>query len=89
MLCGVGGATQNIEEVSLIIAFIILAAFTFTSGLGGATLTAVFKDILVWFTVIVTIAVVVYQIGGFSTAFANVKPDYVTLPSGLVPGCAT
>ena len=89
MLYGVGGATQNIEEISLIVAFVILAAFTFTSGLRGATLTAIFKDILIWFTVIVTIAVVVSQIGGFHQAFANVKPNYITLPSGLVSGYAT
>ncbi|MDG6999706.1 MAG: sodium:solute symporter [Nitrososphaerota archaeon] len=89
MLYGVGGATQNVEEISLIVAFVILAAFTFTSGLRGATLTAVFKDILIWFTVIVTIAAVVSQIGGFGTAFANVKPNYVTLPSSLVSGYAT
>ena len=89
MLYGVGGATQNIEEISLIVAFVILAAFTFTSGLRGATLTAVFKDILIWFTIIVTIAAVVSQIGGFGTAFANVKPNYITLPSSLVSGYAT
>jgi SSS family solute:Na+ symporter len=50
-----------VEEISLLIAFVILAAFTYTSGLRGATLTAVFKDILIWITVvaIVIVAVVV------------------------------
>ncbi|HEY5632015.1 MAG TPA: sodium:solute symporter, partial [Nitrososphaeraceae archaeon] len=38
---------QTVEEISLLIAFVILAAFTYTSGLRGATLTAVFKDILI------------------------------------------
>jgi SSS family solute:Na+ symporter len=43
-----GTANSNtVEEISLLIAFVILAAFTYSSGLRGATLTAVFKDILI------------------------------------------
>jgi Na+/proline symporter len=48
MLVGTASA-QLANEVGLIIAFIILAGFTYTSGLRGATLGAVLKDILVWF----------------------------------------
>ena len=60
-----GKANSNIvEEISLLIAFVILAAFTYTSGLRGATLTAVFKDILIWITVIALIVVVPLSIGG-------------------------
>ena len=83
-------ASQSTEEIALVIAFVILAAFTFTSGLRGATLTAVFKDILIWLTVIAVIAAILYQIGGnFGAAFATAKANYVTLPGSLVPGYMT
>ena len=57
--------SQTVQEISLLIAFVALAAFTYTSGLRGATLTAVFKDILIWITVIVVIIAVPISIGGF------------------------
>jgi solute:Na+ symporter, SSS family len=90
-----GTANSNtVQEISLLIAFVILAAFTYTSGLRGATLTAVFKDILIWITVIALIVVVPLSIGGggggFATAFKNVKKQtYITLSESLVPGYTT
>jgi solute:Na+ symporter, SSS family len=80
---------KTVEEISLLIAFVILAAFTYTSGLRGATLTAVFKDILIWITVIAIIVIVPVSVGGFGNAFKDVKPNYVTLPSSLVPAYGT
>ena len=88
MLAGYVNA-QIATEISLLVAFIILAAFTYTSGLRGATLTAVFKDVLVWVTVIVVIIAVPISIGGFGNAFKAVKPEYITLPDNLVPAYAT
>jgi solute:Na+ symporter, SSS family len=82
--------SQVVEEISLLIAFVILAGFTYTSGLRGATLTAVLKDVLIWMTVIALIVVVPLSIkGGFGTAFRDVKPSYVTVPNSLVTGYAT
>jgi solute:Na+ symporter, SSS family len=82
--------SQAVEEISLLVAFVILAAFTYTSGLRGATLTAVLKDILIWITVIALIVVVPLSVsGGFGTAFKNVKPSYVTVPGPLITGYAT
>jgi len=75
MLIGLGlPPTRLTLDLSLLIAFIVLAAFTITSGLRGAALTGVFKDILVWITVLATIIAVPLSIGGFSTAFHAVKP---------------
>lgn len=93
MLSGTANS-HTVEEISLLIAFVILAAFTYTSGLRGATLTAVFKDILIWITVIALIVVVPLSIGGggggFATAFKNVKNQtYITLSESLVPGYTT
>ena len=87
-----GTANSNtVEEISLLIAFVILAAFTYSSGLRGATLTAIFKDILIWITVIALIVVVPLSIvGGFGTAFKDVKKQsYITLSDSLVPGYTT
>src|SRR5437879_13091806 len=92
MLLPVAGSNSTtVEEISLLIAFIILAAFTFTSGLRGATLTAVYKDILVWLTVIVVIVSAVWSIGGFGQAFANVpkSPNFLFVSSTSVPGSMT
>ena len=89
-----GTANSNtVEEISLLTAFVTLAAFTYTSGLRGATLTAVFKDIMIWVTVIALILVVPLSIGGgggFGTAFKDLKKQsYITLSDSLVPGYAT
>ncbi|MDG7010549.1 MAG: sodium:solute symporter [Nitrososphaerota archaeon] len=83
MLQGVGDVT-TVSEVSLVIAFIVLAAFTYTSGLRGATLTAVLKDILIFASIIAVIIVVAFGTGlgaGFTA-----KPAYSTLASTLQNG---
>ncbi|MDG7007546.1 MAG: sodium:solute symporter [Nitrososphaerota archaeon] len=89
MLVGVGDA-HMIEEIALLVAVIVLAAFTFTSGLRGATLTAVFKDALVWTAVITVIVAVLIKVGSFAPIFSAVPgPQYVTVPSSTVPSYAT
>jgi SSS family solute:Na+ symporter len=77
LLIGLGISTKatylglTVSELALLIAFIILAAFTITSGLRGAALTGVFKDILVWITVLTVIIAVPLTTGGFQHAFAT------------------
>jgi solute:Na+ symporter, SSS family len=89
MLSGISNS-HTVEEISLLIAFVILAAFTYTSGLRGATLTAIFKDILIWMTVIVIIIVIPISIGGFGNAFKDIKKqNYITLPDSMVPAYGT
>jgi SSS family solute:Na+ symporter len=70
MLLGIVKNIKLVSDLALTIAFIILAAFTYTSGLRGATLTAVFKDALVFLGVIAILAAAPFAISGaFSTAF--------------------
>jgi SSS family solute:Na+ symporter len=70
MLIGLyGEVSVQLEELALVLAFIVLAAFTWTSGLRGATLTGIMKDILVWITVLGTLGFVIYAAGGFTHAF--------------------
>lgn len=79
MLIGVGDVA-TVSEVSLVIAFIILAAFTYTSGLRGAALTAVLKDILIFGSIIAVVAVVAMS-GGFAASAAKLTAVYTTLPT--------
>jgi solute:Na+ symporter, SSS family len=66
-------------DLPLIIAFIILAAFTYTSGLRAPAAIAVVKDLLVYITVIAAIVVVPIQVGGFGKIFAAVPPAKLLL----------
>lgn len=56
-------------ELSLIIAFVILAAFTYVSGLRAPALIAVVKDTMIWLTVIVVLVYVPTHLGGFGHIF--------------------
>ncbi len=66
-------------EVSLIGAFILLSAYTYTSGLRAAGLTAIVKDILTIVVVLVAIIVVPLKLGGFAHIFAVAPPQKVLL----------
>jgi SSS family solute:Na+ symporter len=71
-----------IVDFALIISVIILIAFTFMSGLRGVTLTALFKDVIIFTSVIVVIIAVPLAYGGFQHAFsvaAAQKTLYSTL----------
>jgi SSS family solute:Na+ symporter len=72
-----------VTEIALIVSFIILAAFTFTSGLRGATITAVMKDAIIFASVIVIIIVVPMRIGGFGSRLLmqkRLQPVHRPLP---------
>ncbi len=91
MLYGISNA-KFISEVALIISFVVLAATTFTSGLRGVTLGSVFKDILIFLTVIVIIVSILVSYGGFTHAFSIINATkgaaaapYSTLPNATVP----
>ncbi|MFB6469899.1 MAG: sodium:solute symporter [Vulcanisaeta sp. AZ3] len=70
MLLGIVKNIRLVSDLALTIAFIILAAFTYTSGLRGATLTAVFKDALIFLAVIAILVAAPFVIpGAFTAAF--------------------
>ncbi|PMS36039.1 SSS family solute:Na+ symporter [Trinickia symbiotica] len=66
-------------DLPLIIAFAILAAYTYTSGLRAPAMIAIVKDLLIYITIIAAIIVVPVQLGGFSHIFASVPPAKVLL----------
>lgn len=78
---GLGFSTHGLMgDVPLVIAFIILAAFTYTSGLRAPASIAVVKDLLVYITVIALIIVVPYKLGGFANIFAAIPKEHLLLP---------
>jgi len=56
--------------VSLAIAFVLLAAYTYTSGLRAPALIAFVKDTLIYITVIAAIAIIPAKLGGWAHIFA-------------------
>ncbi len=73
-------------DVPLVIAFIILAAFTYTSGLRAPASIAIVKDLLIYITAFAVVIVVPIQLGGFGNIFAKVPPAKLLL---AVPGANT
>ena len=82
---GVGG-TGYAGDLPLVIAFIILAAFTYSSGLRAPASIAIVKDILIYITALAAIIVVPLQLGGFGKIFAAVPPQKLLLAA---PGANT
>ena len=75
---GVGGSGFA-ADLPLIIAFIILAAFTYTSGLRAPASIAIVKDILIYLTTFVAVIVIPMQLGGFGKIFAAVPAQKLLL----------
>lgn len=78
---GFTGGSGLMGDVPLIVAFIILAAFTYTSGLRAPASIAVVKDLLVYITVIALIGVVPIKMGGFGAIFAAIPKEKLLLPA--------
>ena len=80
VIAGLGVQTAGLAgDLPLIIAFIILAAFTYTSGLRAPAAIAVVKDLMIYATIFAAIGVVISRFGGFSAIFAAVPPDTLIL----------
>jgi len=73
-----------VSHIPLIIAFIILAAFTYTSGLRAPALIAIVKDVLIFVTVFAAVIIIPAKLGGYGAIFASVPAEKLTLapPSG-------
>jgi len=66
-------------ELPLLIAFAILAAFTFSSGLRAPASIAIVKDVLIYVTAFAAIVVIPIELGGFGRIFAAVPPAKLLL----------
>src|SRR6476660_6034701 len=83
---GVGTGGGLAGDIPLIIAFVILAAFTYTSGLRAPAMIAVVKDTLIYITVLALVIVVPSQLGGYDKLFSAIPPEKLLLPT---PGAGT
>src|SRR5579863_1686456 len=75
---GIGGSGL-LADLPLAIAFVILAAFTYSSGLRAPAAIAIVKDTLIWITVIAAIVVIPAELGGYGKIFAAVPPQKLLL----------
>jgi SSS family solute:Na+ symporter len=79
IVLGVGTSSSNafLKDLPLIIAFVILAAYTYLAGLRAPALIAFIKDTLIYVTVIVAILYIPTRLGGwdhiFGAASAHLK----------------
>lgn len=88
---GITGSSPLGRDLPLIIAFVILAVYTYTSGLRAPAMVSVVKDSLIYITVIVALAVIPGQLGGFGHIFqtALAAKKAVILAPQLVPAYST
>lgn len=75
---GVSG-TGLAADLPLIIAFVVLAAFTYSSGLRAPASIAIVKDILIYITAFAAVIIIPIQLGGFDRIFAAVPPAKLLL----------
>src|SRR5262245_54620446 len=66
-------------HLPLIIAFIVLAAFTYTSGLRAPALIAIVKDTLIFATTFAAVVVIPAKLGGYGAIFASVPQEKLVL----------
>jgi SSS family solute:Na+ symporter len=71
-------------DLALVIAFLVLAAFTYSSGLRAPALIALVKDTLIWITVLVAVIYIPIKLGGYGAIFHKVaavegKKPYLTI----------
>jgi SSS family solute:Na+ symporter len=82
---GIGGG-----HLPLIIAFAILAAYTYTSGLRAPAMIALVKDTLIYATVIVAVIYIPSKVGGYDAIFSAAAEELPKRdePGALIPGTA-
>ncbi|HZC69129.1 MAG TPA: sodium:solute symporter [Jatrophihabitans sp.] len=87
---GIGGSGNTfVRDLPLIIAFAVLAAYTYTSGLRAPALIAFVKDTLIYIAIVAAVVYVGVKIG-YGTMFDSAKTKLTaTPPPGLPPGAFT
>jgi SSS family solute:Na+ symporter len=79
-------------HVPIIVAFAILAAYTYNSGLRAPALIAFVKDALIYVVIIIAIIVIPYKLGGWDVIFGAAEKKFAESPNPadgvLLPGPA-
>jgi solute:Na+ symporter, SSS family len=71
---GIGGSGNAIaRDLPLLVAFVVLAAYTYSSGLRAPALIAFVKDGLIYLVIIVAVIYLPSKVGGFGAIFEAAK----------------
>ncbi|GGI29384.1 monocarboxylate uptake permease MctP [Bradyrhizobium guangdongense] len=69
-------------EVPLVLAFLVLALYTYSSGLRAPALIAFVKDIMIYIVVIAAVAIVPSKLGGYGAIFTAADAAFSAKGSG-------
>jgi SSS family solute:Na+ symporter len=72
-------------ELPLIVAFLILALYTYNSGLRAPALIAFVKDTLIYLTIIVAVIVIPVKLGGWDAIFGAAEEKFSAGAGVLLP----
>ncbi len=77
---GIGSEDANwfVKDLPLFIAFAVLAAYTYSSGLRAPALIAFVKDTLIYLVIIVAVIYLPSQLGGWDAIFDKVFDSFAT-----------
>ncbi|WP_430379628.1 sodium:solute symporter family protein, partial [Streptomyces sp. B1-3] len=86
---GVGGGENTnwfVKDLPLLIAFGVLAAYTYSSGLRAPAMIAFVKDTLIYVVITVAVIYIPIKLGGFDHVFAQAGEKYASAGAGgLLP----
>ncbi len=99
---GIGTGSDNwfVQDLPLFIAFVVLAAYTYSSGLRAPALIAFVKDLLIYVVIIVAVLYLPSQVGGWDNIFSTASDSFASFnssnadaiaagqatPKGMIPG---
>jgi SSS family solute:Na+ symporter len=75
---GLGGSNTLAKDLPLLIAFAVLAAYTYSSGLRAPAMIAFVKDGLIYLVIAVAIVYLPHVLGGWDTIFDAAKAKMAT-----------
>jgi SSS family solute:Na+ symporter len=85
---GLKSSSDNwfMKDLPLFIAFVILAAYTYSSGLRAPALIAFVKDTLIYLVIIVAVIYIPHHLGGWSHVFSSAKDTFDAANAKAVAG---
>ncbi|WP_433726321.1 monocarboxylate uptake permease MctP [Actinoplanes sp. CA-051413] len=78
---GVTGESALARHAPIIVAFAILAAYTYQSGLRAPALIAFVKDTLIYIVIIVAVLYLPYKLGGWGSIFDDANAKFQASPA--------
>ena len=78
---GVTGTSAVARHLPIIIAFAILAAYTYQSGLRAPALIAFVKDTLIYVVILVAVIYLPYKLGGWDSIFDAAEAKFAATPA--------